>query len=72
MQDAFFCKFVDEVSARRTIYCFDFGEMVERSILVSLDERGKLQRFKEAMRKRLVSFEDINVYYYVEEVYKNI
>lgn len=72
MQDAFFCKFLDEVSARRTIYCFDFGEMVERSILVSLDERSKLQRFKEAMRKRLVSFEDINVYYYVEEVYKNI
>lgn len=72
MEDAFFCKFLDEVSARRTIYCFDFGEMVERSILVSLDERGKLQRFKEAMRKRLVSFEDINVYYYVEEVYKNI
>ena len=72
MEDAFFCKFLDEVSARRTIYCFDFGEMVERSILVSLDERAKLQRFKEAMRKRLVSFEDINVYYYVEEVYKNI
>ena len=72
LETAFFCKFVDEVSAKRTIYCFDFGEMVERSILVSLDERGKLQRFKEAMRKRLVTFEDINVYYYVEEVYKNI
>ena len=72
MEDKFFCKFLDEVSARRTIYCFEFEEMVERSILVSIDERMKLQRFKEAMRKRLVSFEDINVYYYCEEVYKNL
>lgn len=72
LEDRYFCKFLDEVSSRRTIYCFDFEEMVERSILVSLDERMKLQRFKEAVRKRLVSFEDINVYYYIEEVYKNI
>jgi len=32
----------------------------------------KLQRFKDAMRKRLVTFEDINVYYYVKEVYQNV
>ena len=72
LEDKFFCKFLDEVSARRTIYCFEFEEMLDRSILVSIDERMKLQRFKTAMRKRLVSFEDINVYYYMEEVYKNI
>lgn len=72
LEDRYFCKFLDEVSARRTIYCFEFEEMLERSILISMDERMKLQRYKEAMRKRLVSFEDINVYYYMEEVYKNI
>ena len=72
LEDRYFCKFLDEVSARRTIYCFEFDEMVERSILMSMDERSKLQRYKEAMRKRLVSFEDINVYYYMEEVYKNL
>ena len=72
LEDRYFCKFLDEVSARRTIYCFDFTEMVERSILVSMDERMKLKRYKEAMRKRLVTFEDINVYYYMEEVYKNL
>ena len=72
LEDRYFCKFLDEVSARRTIYCFDFSEMVEKSILLSLDERMKVQRFKESMRKRLVSFEDINVYYYMEEVYKQI
>lgn len=72
LEDRYFCKFLTEVSARRTIYCFDFAEMVDRSILMSLDERYKLQRFKEAVRKRNVSFEDINVYYYIEEAYKNI
>ena len=72
LEDHYFCKFLDEVSARRTIYCFDFEEMIERTILVSIDERMKLRRFKEGIRKRLVSFEDINVYYYVEEIYKYI
>ena len=72
LEDKYFCKFLDEVSARRTIYCFEFEEMVERSILMSIDERLKLQRFKNAMRKRMVSFEDINVYYYIEEAYKNL
>lgn len=72
LQDKYFCKFLDEVSARRAIYCFEFEEMVDRSILMSLEERMKFKRFKEAVRKRDVSFEDINVYYYIEEVYKNL
>ena len=72
LEDRYFCRFLDEVSARRSIFCFDFSEMVERSILMSVDERMRLQRFKNAMRKRLVSFEDINVYYYIEEAYKNL
>ena len=72
MQDKYFCKFLDEVSARRAIYCFEFEEMVEHSILMSIDERMKFKRFKDAVRKRDVSFEDINVYYYIEEVYKNL
>ena len=72
MEDKYFCKFLDEVSARRSIYCFEFEEMIERSILMDREEREKLQRFKNAMRKRSVSFEDINVYYYIEEAYKNL
>lgn len=72
LADAFFCMFLDNVSARRTSYCFDFEQMVERTILVSLDERMLLQRFKEAFRKRDVSFENVNIYYYLEEIYKSI
>lgn len=72
MCDKYFCKFIDEVSSRRCIYCFEFADMVDRTILLSLDEREKLKRFKESFRKRLVVFEDINVYYFIEEIYKNI
>lgn len=72
LKDDFFCCFIDNVSAKRTTFCFEFEDMVERTILVSLDERMMLQRFKEAFRKRFVSFENVNVYYYLEEVYKNI
>lgn len=72
LEDKYFCKFLDQVSARRCIYCLEFEEMIERSILMDREEREKLQRFKNAMRKRSVSFEDINVYYYMEEVYKNL
>ncbi|MBO7043011.1 phage DNA encapsidation protein [bacterium] len=72
LEDKYFCKFLDEVGARRTIYCFDFAEMVSRSVLMSLDDRCRLQRFKDAMRKSVVAFEDINVYYYCVEVFKNL
>ncbi len=70
--DRYFCQFLDDVSAKRTIYCFEFQDMIDRSILLSIDEREKLQRFKEAIRKRSVVFKDINVYYFIEEIYKNI
>ena len=72
LKDDYFVKFLDNVSARRTSYCFDFNDMIERTILISFDERMMFQRFKEAFRKRTISFEDINCYYFIEEIYKNL
>ncbi|MBO7735601.1 MAG: phage DNA encapsidation protein [Methanobrevibacter sp.] len=72
LKDDFFCCYLDSVSARRTSYCFDFEQMMERTILVSMDERMMLQRFKEAFRKRAVTYSDVSVYYYLEEIYKSI
>lgn len=71
-EDKFYCKFESEISARRTIYCFEFAELVDRSIVMSIDERQKVQRFKEAFRKREIAFSDVNCYYFIEEIYKNI
>ena len=70
--DRYWAGEVDEVSRRRTIYCFDFEELVERSILLSLDERSLLNAFKNSMRKRAISFESIEIYYLIEDIYNNI
>lgn len=71
-EDKFFCRFITDFSRYRTIYCYEFEELIERAIVMSIDERMRLQRFKEAFRERKVAFEDINVYYFIEEIYKNI
>ena len=70
--DRFFCRFINDFSKYRTIYCYEFEELIERAVVMSLDERLRLQRFKESFRERKVAFEDINVYYFIEEIYKNI
>ena len=70
--DRFYCKFITDFSKYRTIYCYEFEELVERAIVMSLDERMRLQRFKEAFRERKIAFENINCYYFCEEIYKNI
>ena len=70
--DYFFCKFVDDVSAKRVIYCFNFEDLINGTQVMDIEEKFKLNMFKTALRKRLVIFEDINVYYIIEEVYKNL
>lgn len=72
LQYEYFIKEVDVVSARRVIYCFDFEELIERCILLSMEDRFKLQRFKDAIRRRAVKFEDINMYYIINEIYSVI
>lgn len=71
-EDRYWASEVDEISRRRVIYCFDFEQLVERSIILSNDERSILNHFKIAMRKRAVSFSSIEIYYLVEEVYNSI
>lgn len=71
-EDKYYCDFVTNISSYRTIYCFDFSEMVDRSILISIEERMKLARFKNAVRMREVTYANINVYYFVEGVYQNL
>ena len=72
LEDRFFVKFLDGIGAKRFAYCIDFEDMLERSVILSIDERSRLRRFKESMRRNLVSYEDINVYYYMIEIFKNL
>lgn len=72
MEDRYHCSFIDEVGAKRVIYCFEFDQLINRGRVMSSDERSKLNRFKIAMRKRQVVFSSVAVYYLVEEIYNNL
>ena len=70
----YYCQFLngESISKRRDIICFDFEELVERTVMLSPDERYKFQRVKDAMRKRLIAFSSIECYYLIEEIYFNL
>ena len=63
---------VNSVSKRRDIICFDFEELVERTIMLSPDERFRFQKVKDAMRRRMIAFDSIECYYICEEIYFNL
>ena len=68
----FFARFTNEYGKNRDVYCFEFKDLLDHSVIMSLEERLRLVKFKEAFRKRFIVFEDINCYYFLEEIYKNI
>ena len=70
----FYCQFLNPntISRRRDIICFDFEELVDRTVMLSPEDRFKFQKIKDAMRKRLIAFESIECYYLIEEIYFNL
>lgn len=72
--DLYYCQFISDadVSKRKTAYCFDFGELMTGTALISKDDIYKFNKFKIAMRKRQVAFQSIDCYYLVEEIYYNL
>ena len=70
----FYCQFLNpnNISRRRDIICFDFEELVDRTVLLSPEDKFKFQKIKDAMRKRLIAFENIECYYLIEEIYFNL
>lgn len=72
--DLYYCQFIkeDEFSKRKTAYCFDFGELVNRCALISKEDYYKFNKFKIAMRKRQVAFQSVDCYYLIEEIYYNL
>lgn len=71
-EDRFFARFLNEVGNKRNIYCFDFEELVNKTCMLSVEERYKFQSLKSAMRNRQISFESIEVFYLLSEIYYNI
>lgn len=71
-EDRYFCDFIDDIGAKRTIYCFEFDQLINRAQVMSMDDRNRLNHFKIAMRKRQVVFSNVSCYYLVEEIYNNL
>ena len=70
--DMYFCKFEDSIGSRRNVYCYDFNEMVEGCAVISREDKEKFARFKRAIQRNLVTFENIAVYYIIIEIYNFI
>lgn len=68
-EDKFFCQFIDNYSEDRTVYCFDFDDLVANCALISREDRMKFQRFKKAMQRNLVAFSTVAVYYLIIDIY---
>ena len=72
LQDMYFCKIEESIGNKRNVYCYDFNELVDRCAIISNDDREKFARFKRALQRNLVTFESINVYYMIIEIYNFI
>lgn len=70
--DMYFCKFEDTIGSRRDVYCYDFNELVDRCAIISREDKEKFARFKRALQRNLVTFENIAVYYIIIEIYNFI
>ena len=71
-EDRYYCKEIQGFSPDRNIFTFDFSDVINKSVMVGLEERRKLENFRNAFRKRQVVFSNINIYYLVEEIYYNL
>ena len=47
-------------SEQRTVFAFEFADLINNAILMSNDDRTRMNHFKMAMRNQKVLFEDIN------------
>lgn len=63
---------IKEIGKYRNVYCFDFLDLVENSILMSTNDRLLFQKFKVALQRRMVYFQTLECYYLCEEIYLNL
>ena len=70
----FYCQPItrDKISKRRDVFCFDIADLVDRTILLSREEREKFSKLRSSIRHRTIEFKDIECYYLIEEIYNNL
>lgn len=70
----YWCKILEpkEISSKRDIICFDFGEMVNRTVLYNNKGRLLYQSFKEAIERRYVAYASTEESWLIEEIYQEL
>lgn len=60
---------IENLSKERKVFCFDFKDLCEGSMLFNRMERERFSGFVRAMRARRVAFEDLSCNNAMEEIY---
>ncbi len=71
-EDLFYVRKLTAEHNRLDFYCFEFDELISRTVLLDPNTAGRFVNFKRAFRKRLVQFADLESYYLAEELYLNL
>lgn len=67
--DRLYCQFVDKSKINRDVFCFEFDDLVDGTIMKNRNDMYQFIVFKVAMRNRQISFSDINCYNLSQQVY---
>lgn len=70
----FYAKIInrDEVSKRRDVICFDFGQMADRTVLFNSGNKALYYSFKSAVEHRQIGFASVNESWLIEEIYQEL
>lgn len=59
-------------SKNRNIYCFDFTDLVDGTVLLDSQDKKLFVSLKRAFNKRFMTFKTVNEAYLFEQIYENI
>lgn len=69
----FYVQYIDFTpSARRDVIVFEFDDIMDGSIMIAASDRWRYESMKRAFRNGDIAFQNIEVYYLSQEVYKNL
>lgn len=61
----------DYEGKNRAIFCFDFRDLVNNTVLMSSQDKAYFDYFKQCVRFRRIGYKSIEASYLAEEIYKN-
>lgn len=71
-EDRFYIEELERFSSSRVAYCFDFNELLSQCALISQEDKYKFLALKTALRKGLVTFNNIECYYLIIDIFNAI